>query len=69
MVISNLFQVVLFLLFVSGLWIFPFQPAVGFLLAAGAVWISGWFPSSLGDGLELLGFYGALFGIWAFVFL
>lgn len=69
MLTIKLLQVALFLLLVGGLLVFPMQPAVGFLLAAGAVTASGWLPDTLGDGLELAGFYGALFGILAVIFL
>ena len=63
MSISGILQSALFLIFVGGACYFPVNPAVGFLLCAGAVWASSQLPVSLGDALELAVFYGALGGI------
>lgn len=56
-------QAVLFLFLVGGIALFPVNPAMGFIMAAGAIHLSSTLPSSLGDSLEMLLFYGALGGI------
>jgi len=58
-----LIQGALFLLLMAGVLIFPLQPAVGFLMAAGAIGASSLLPASTGEALELVVFYGALAGI------